>query len=246
MPTDAIDLSTVTIHNSPQDIESWPATREIVRVDFHNASHPPNERGLKLTFAPDLPGTWKFFTNPGVNGDNYQFTVWIIARINGAWHTAGFIQVWEGLQWLGASPETDWKDWALPGRGWGELEGVTMQPGIVIGLFVSAGNARMQQGVTSVRERSNVVFITLPPDDEGVFTFVDTPAPVTPQPEPLPVPGPGQPPAPGPFDSTDRLMTQLAIDLGRIIGGVESLTAAITALEARIDDVKQSGVRVHL
>jgi len=40
-----------------------------------------------------------------------------------------------------------------------------------MGFFVSAGNARGDGGVSSVRERSNVVIISLPAGDNGYFPF---------------------------------------------------------------------------
>jgi hypothetical protein len=40
-----------------------------------------------------------------------------------------------------------------------------------MGFFVSAGNARGEGGVTSRRERSNVVVVPLPGGDNGSFGF---------------------------------------------------------------------------
>jgi hypothetical protein len=40
-----------------------------------------------------------------------------------------------------------------------------------MGFFVTAGNARGVGEVTSVRERSNVVFVSLPAGDVGDFDF---------------------------------------------------------------------------
>ena len=93
------------------------------------------------------------------------------------------------------------------------------QAGDKMGFFVSAGNARGVNDVTSVRERSNVVTLTLPANDQGDFTFpasvdpVPVPVPVPPTPEPAPVPVPPAPepsplpvsaplPAPDPIPST--------------------------------------------
>ncbi len=40
-----------------------------------------------------------------------------------------------------------------------------------MGFFLSAGNARGETGVSSVRERTNVVVVPLPAGDNGNFTF---------------------------------------------------------------------------
>jgi hypothetical protein len=40
-----------------------------------------------------------------------------------------------------------------------------------MGFFVSAGNALGEGGVSSRRERSNVVMVSLPPGDRGSFSF---------------------------------------------------------------------------
>jgi len=40
-----------------------------------------------------------------------------------------------------------------------------------MGFFVSAGNAPGESGVSSIRERSNVVLVALPAGDNGNFSF---------------------------------------------------------------------------
>jgi hypothetical protein len=51
------------------------------------------------------------------------------------------------------------------------MKGYQPHPGEQMGFFVSAGNARGETGVSSVRERSNVVVVALPAGDSGSFTF---------------------------------------------------------------------------
>ena len=61
-----------------------------------------------------------------------------------------------------------WSNWAYGGR-WGPMASYNPQPGDQVGFFVTAGNARGDGGVTSVRERSNVVLVTLP--DSGFVSY---------------------------------------------------------------------------
>jgi hypothetical protein len=51
------------------------------------------------------------------------------------------------------------------------MMGYQPRAGEQMGFFVSAGNARGVSGVTSRRERSNVVLVSLPPGDSGSFPF---------------------------------------------------------------------------
>jgi len=51
------------------------------------------------------------------------------------------------------------------------MAGYQPHAGEQMGFFVSAGNARGEGGVSSVRERSNVVIVSLPQGDNGFFPF---------------------------------------------------------------------------
>jgi hypothetical protein len=51
------------------------------------------------------------------------------------------------------------------------MAGYQPHAGEQMGFFVSAGNARGFGGVSSVRERSNVVLVALPAGDNGSFSF---------------------------------------------------------------------------
>ena len=62
------------------------------------------------------------------------------------------------------------RNWAYDGR-WGPMYGYQPQVGEQMGFFLSAGNARGVTTVTSLRERTNVVAVSLPPGDNGVFSF---------------------------------------------------------------------------
>ena len=199
---DMIDLSMAVISNSPADIVSWPVTERIVTVSERPDGDPL--AGLSFTFDPTLPVAWEFLTNPPAT-DNFQYTVWACAPVP-IWSCSGFIQMWQGRSSTGAAIESDFHlNWAYDSR-WGALNGYLPKAGDVMAFFVSAGNARGVPGVSSVRERSNVVTVTLPIEDTGDWSFplapqpppiVTPPAPIVPPaPEPVPVPAPL--PAPGP------------------------------------------------
>ena len=92
-------------------------------------------------------------------------------NINGHWNTSGFIQMWRGRASTGAPILSDFAtNWAYDAR-WGPMAGYHPHAGELMGFFVSAGNARGEGGVSSVRERSNVVLVALPPGDQGSFSF---------------------------------------------------------------------------
>lgn len=163
---DAIDLSQATVYNSPPDIASWPITTAITRLEMQpTAGAAP---GVSLTFSAQ--NTWPDYTPPGWDGP-LQYTVWAVFNINGHWVTSGFIQMWSGRGNTGAPLLTDFAiNWAYDSR-WGPMNGYQPHVGEQVGFFVSAGDARGNRGVTSVRERSNVVVVNLPANDTGVFTF---------------------------------------------------------------------------
>ena len=93
--------------------------------------------------------------------------------INGQWVTSGFIQFWRGRDNTGA-PILPLScgfpvNWAYDTR-WGPMNGYRPAVGERWGFFVTAGDARNQGGVTSLRERSNVVVVDLPAE-YGVWTW---------------------------------------------------------------------------
>jgi hypothetical protein len=186
---DAIDLHGVTVYNSPQDIADWPITHSILSITMRPTGDPLN--GLAFVFDPPLPDAWKWSTgNPKDATDNVQYTVWAISEKNDA---AAFVQMWQGRPATGAPILSDFHaNWAYSSR-WGPLNLYVPEAGDVMGFFVSAGNGRDRNMPTSVRERSNVVLVKLPPGDTGQFVFLEAPAP----PEKTPAPTP-EPPAPYP------------------------------------------------
>jgi hypothetical protein len=160
-PGDALNLGQAAVYNSPPDIASWAVTSRITRLDMSSA-------GLNIEFTTKQ--SWPDVTPPGWDGP-LQYTVWAVVNINGRWYTSGFIQMWRGRPSTGAPILSDFaRNWAYDSR-WGPMAGYQPRVGEQMGFFVSAGNARNEGSVTSRRERSNVVIVSLPPGDNGSFPF---------------------------------------------------------------------------
>lgn len=165
----SIDLTDVYIHNSPTDMANWNVTRFIKRIEMSR------NKGFSFTFDQQLPDSWKWASNPLDPSDNYQCTVWPIITYRGVKNTSGIVQLWQGRGGTGGFQLPTWhddfhKNWCYDSR-WGDMSLYFPNPGDVMGFFVSAGNARGQAGITSVKERSNVVTIVLPPNDVGSWDF---------------------------------------------------------------------------
>jgi hypothetical protein len=162
VPGDAINLSAAAVYNSPSDIASWAPTAKITRVDMSPSA------GLNFEFT--TKNSWPDYMPAGWDGP-LQYTVWAVVNINGRWNTSGFIQMWRGRASTGAPILSNFAtNWAYDAR-WGPMNGYQPHAGEQMGFFVSAGNARNVGTVTSLRERSNVVIVSLPAGDSGSFPF---------------------------------------------------------------------------
>lgn len=193
MTPDAIDLRSALVVNSPRTIADWRVTRTITQIEMRPTSAGPDLKGLSFTFDPPLPDSWKWSSNPANPADNFQYTVWPVVGIEGRWVTSGIINMWKGKVATGGPLLEDFaKNWVYDSR-WGPMAHHQPSVGEAMGFFVSAGNARGVDerspggGVTSVRERSNVVLIHVPENDTGVFTFAESAPPAETEPEPPPV-----------------------------------------------------------
>lgn len=163
---DAIDLSKASVFNSPADVASWPVATRITRLTMTPSG--ARDDGLSLDFS--ARATWPDYTPPGWDGP-IQYTVWAVVKVNGAWVTSGFIQMWRTRASTGAPILTDFaRNWAYDSR-WGPMAGYSPAAGEELGFFVTAGNARGEGAVTSARERSNVIRVALPAGDTGTFDF---------------------------------------------------------------------------
>lgn len=210
MTPDAFDLTTAQIIRSPADIASWPVTATITRLTMDPRG------GLTLTFAELLPDRWKWPSNPKDPTQNYQYTVWAVVRQAGQVYAAGFVDMWQGrAMGEGSLPPilTGYVNWWGDVRHfWGAMADYRPLVGDQVGFFVSAGQARLMDVVTSVRERSNVVVVQLPAGDSGVFDFVSAP-PVVVVP-PVVVPPVVVPPMND--DALVALLQQIAADVATI------------------------------
>jgi hypothetical protein len=159
---DQLNLGLASVYNSPADIAGWPATSTITKL---NMSSPA---GLSFEFTTQQ--SWPDVVPPGFTGP-LQYTVWAVVNVNGRWNTSGFVQMWRGRPSTGGPILSDFaRNWAYDSR-WGPMAGYQPHVGEQMGFFLSAGNARGESGVSSVRERSNVVLVSLPPGDTGSFSF---------------------------------------------------------------------------
>jgi hypothetical protein len=161
-PGDAINLNLASVYNSPSNIASWPATSTITSLTMSSSS------GLAFRFTTE--NSWPDVVPPGFSGP-LQYTVWAVVNVNGSWNTSGFIQMWRGRGSTGAPILAEFPiNWAYDAR-WGPMNHYQPHAGEQMGFFLSAGNARGESGVSSVKERTNVVLVSLPAGDSGVFSF---------------------------------------------------------------------------
>jgi hypothetical protein len=159
---DAMNLGQAAVYNSPPDVAGWPATGSITRIDMSPSA------GLSFQFTTQ--NSWPDVVPPGFSGP-LQYTVWAVVNVNGRWNTSGFIQMWRGRPSTGAPILSQFaRNWAYDSR-WGPMAGYQPHAGEQMGFFLTAGNARGETGVSSVRERTNVVVVSLPAGDSGSFTF---------------------------------------------------------------------------
>lgn len=229
MPTDAIDLAAAVVHNSPRDVASWPATVQIERLTMR----PGHDEGLSFEFSPRL--RWPDYTPPGwtPGGEGLQYTVWAGCCIQGTWHVAGIIQMWRTRASTGAPILAQWRDWCYDVNRWGPMVGYSPRVGDEMVFFLTAGNARKgsaqnEGDVTSVRERSNVVMVKLPPGDVGTFAFGDL---VSAHPASA-----GSPPA-----SAGAIPPEggaQPADFGMVVAELQQLTAQVRKLAESIEELK--------
>lgn len=232
MANDRIDdMSRLVIHQSP-DVRTWPQTVNIIAI------RETSRAGFALTFDRSIPESWKWPSNPAVPSDHFLYTVWFCARLSGVWHGAGLVQMWEGRPFTRAIPplfpDVDGAPgftrlWGDARRLWGELSNYVPVPGDMLGIMVSAGNARLTDSVSSVPERSNLVLFPITASDEAAVVY---PPPDMPGPVPVPVP-PGPPPGPPPV----AVPTAQALDLVRLEAKIDEQTALIVRLYGAVNEL---------
>jgi hypothetical protein len=160
---DQLDISHVTVINSPPDTPTWPITTAITELDLdHQGPYINFTKRNGFDSWPDTPA-------------GLQYTLWIVENIGGTWYASGGIPFWRGLPYNGGSPAGYAANWFYNGA-WAPMN--THQPAVgeMVGFFVAAGNERYlhDDSGTLVKERSNVVLVSFPPDTGAVF-FEDWP-----------------------------------------------------------------------
>jgi hypothetical protein len=177
--TDAIDLSTVQYHNSP-NVSGWPITSELTALSLR-----PGNMHLEFT----TQGQWP----PVPLGDAFQeATFWVFLNVDGTWHGTGA----ERLRPNQKNKPEDQKvsnyiaeSWLYDPHRWGPMARYVPRVGELVGVMVAAGDQRGADNA-NVRERTAVMLVKWP-DDAGA----DFPPFASLQPPP---PAPDAPPADAP------------------------------------------------
>ena len=159
-PPDMLDLSQARVYNSPTDVASWPATSTLTRLDLM-----PSGVHIEST----IHDAWPSVRPPGWDGD-LQYTLWIVLKIGGVWHTSGCIEYWRGLYESGGPVTKYAQDWYYDPIRWGPMAGHQPAPGEQVGFFITAGDSR-NNGPVAVKERSNVVVVSFPSASGQSFRF---------------------------------------------------------------------------
>lgn len=179
--------------------------------------------------------TWPEVKVPGWGNPNepcpsdgcIQYTVWPVVRgVDGQWHTTGVVEMWASRGVTGGFGLPTWREdfpanWGYIGSG--AMSQYRPSPGDQMGFFLTQGDERLKL-VTTRRERTNIVMVTLPVNDLGAWTFAAGPTPV-PTPTPTPVP---------PGDD----LSQIHQHLTRIDADLTALTELIGGLEAKLSTIQ--------
>lgn len=163
-------LASCKVSNSPVDVASWPITTQITSLVMRPSANA--NAGLEFFFSKrgHVLGHWPDWTPPGWAGP-IQYTVWAGVKISGQWYCSGIIEMWWDRVATGAPILTDFaRNWVYDSR-WGGMTKYQPKAGEQMFFVVTAGDARGFTGVTSVRERSQAVFVNVPVGDTGTFTF---------------------------------------------------------------------------
>jgi hypothetical protein len=171
----------ITINGNAPDVSGRPETSAITKVEFT-----PKSLYIRHTaeawWPEPIPPEW----TGGV-----QYTSWFVVNVGGTWYTTGCLEYWKtppddpySGSWKGGPDPAPFSDGA---RNWWYHASPqnTRQPGVgeTVGMFVTAGSQRMKDVVDpNCVERSNIVWLAVPPNDTGLFTFEDQGGGVAPGP----------------------------------------------------------------
>ena len=163
-PLDAIDLNQAIILNSPRDFASWPITTKISAISM-------GPGGVGVNFdKKDGPGRWPDVVPPGWSGP-LQYTLGMALNINGQWYASTVVEYWHELDASGGPPSQFASNWFYDPSRWSPMTYHQPRPGELIGFFVCEGDCRNnpEGSVSPLRERSNVVLVPMPANDNGSF-----------------------------------------------------------------------------
>jgi hypothetical protein len=164
--TDMINLASATILNSPRDLARWPITTGISLIDIRS-------NGVRVDFSKKSgPGRWPDFVPPGWDGP-LQYTLGMVLNVSGQVFASAPVEFWYGLEYSGGPPSQYALNWFYDPARWAPMTYHQPAVGEQIGFFVCAGDCRNAgDGSRSpVRERSNVVVVTMPSDAGATFRF---------------------------------------------------------------------------
>ena len=152
------DLAQVEIVGSP-DVRGWPVTSQITSLAFRPG-----------TFHIDhsLRGQWPpVVINPD-DGTEQEATVWVFFFIGDRWYGTGGERLRPNQfeKELGHASDIG-PGWLYDANRWGPMTNYIPQPGELVGFMVAAGSTRSDDHV-AVQERTAVVLIPFPRDDEAV------------------------------------------------------------------------------
>ena len=170
-------LATTTILNAPADVASWPITTTITQVDLHSngIKFNFNKKGTTCATTPldpttTSPGSWPDVPY-GTAGGSIEYTFWMIERVNGKWYASADLEFWCGLDRYPAAPSALATGGFYDAGRWGVLANRVPPVGEMVGFMVTQGDSR-NNGFSSLKERSNVVFVPFPADATGgTFNF---------------------------------------------------------------------------
>jgi hypothetical protein len=163
---DMVSLAAATILNSPRDLARWPITTSITGIDIRSS-------GVHVEFSKAFgPGRWPDFTPPGWDGA-LQYTLGMMLNIDGQWYASAPVEFWYGLDRSGGPPSQYALNWFYDPARWAPMTYHQPQVGEQIGFFVCAGDCRNSSdgSKSPVKERSNVIIVTMPSDAGGTFRF---------------------------------------------------------------------------
>lgn len=216
---DAIPINLVQFIGPGGDIGSWPITTLISQVDI-------KLNGVEAQFDKRQgPGRWPDNTTPGWDGP-LQYSLGLVLKVYGQWYASAPIETWYGNNVIGGPIQEPGEiplNWFYDAR-WGPLWGYQPVTSEHIGLFVVAGDPR--NNFTPVRERSNIVLLTMPaPGTVARFNFV-TPGFPPPPPPPSPLP-PDLAPRVEILERANAELRAVVLQLGIHVGGIQLQASAL-------------------